>query len=241
MKSISPHDRKHGASPSLARIPTEQPIVRDLSSPNGSHPVALVDMSVPQLADAFRGLDRLEKEYENMSGICATLKGLVLIEVKTKVGYGKYRAWLKENFAKSAKTAERYKRLAEEFGKSDSTVAFQTLTRGLADSVAALREFQLDLSHPMVAKIAHWVAGRGAYQLMLDFRAPLGGNRGRKPAEDYDPNSAAEIARDLWLPRIEFLENDGLDLRSWKDLPQADLQRLKGAVHDLYHALRRKA
>jgi hypothetical protein len=139
--------------------------------------VALVDMSLAQLAEAYNGLDRLEGEYENLSGICATLKGLVLLQVKANGEHGTYRKWLKENFPKSIKTAERYVRLAKAFSKSDSTVAFQSLTRDLAESVAALREFQLDLKHPVVAKIAAWVGGRGSYQLMLDFPSTTGGNQ----------------------------------------------------------------
>ena len=140
-------------------------------------PIALVDLSLPQLAEAYDGLDRLEKEYENMSGICATLKGLVLLEAKTKPELkGRFKQWVIDSFPKSYKTATRYMRLAEAFGKSDSTGTFQTLTRDLASSVEALRQFQLDLSHPVVARIAQWVDGRGAYQLMLDFVGSRGGD-----------------------------------------------------------------
>lgn len=151
-------------------------------------PKALVDMTVPQLAEAGHGLERLEREYENMSGICATLRGGVFAEVKKKLPHGEYRPWLSKNFPKSVKTAERYKRLWDAFAKSDSTVAFETLTRGLAESVETLREFSLDLSHPAVAAVAKWVAGRGAYQLMLDFAAQAGGNQRTKkltPAEQH--------------------------------------------------------
>lgn len=146
-------------------------------SPNESKPVSLVNLTLPQLAEAYNGLDRLEKEYENMSGICATLKGLVLIEAKLKPELkGRFKQWVIDSFPKSYKTATRYMRLAEAFGKSDSTGTFQTLTRDLASSVAALRQFQLDLSHPVVAKVADWVNGRGSYQLMLDFPGGRGGD-----------------------------------------------------------------
>jgi hypothetical protein len=141
--------------------------------------VSLIDLTLPQLAEAYRGLDRLEHEYENMSGICATLKGLVLIEAKAKPeNKQRFMAWVKENFASGGhRTATRYMRLAEAFSEGlDSTVQFQTLTRDLASSVEALKKFQLDLSHPMVAKIAQWAAGRGSYQLMLDFPGSRGGD-----------------------------------------------------------------
>lgn len=203
-------------------------------------PVALVDMPLPQLAEACHGLLRLASEYENMSGVCVTLHGLVLIECKTRLGHGNFRPWLKEHFPKSFKTATRYMRLGEEFGKRDSTVTFQTLTRDLATSVAALREFQLDLSHPAVAAVAKWVGGRGAYQLMLDFPGEKGGARKRKPAADYDPNSAAEEARDLWLPHLKFLESVIDDPSLVMHLPKAELLRLKSAHIDLGKLLKKE-
>jgi Protein of unknown function (DUF3102) len=212
-RSISPAD----TGSTTERIVPQQSIVRENFS-NGQHPVALVDMSVGQLADAFNGLTRLEKEYENMSGICATLKGLILIEAKTKLGHGNYRTWLKENFPKSVKTAERYKRLAEAFGKSDSTVAFQTLTQGLTASLEALRARSLDLSHPIVAKVAQWVNGRGAYQLMLDFpgaAGPNGGNNRKKLTPEEQHAQFLEDAKNDFTATITGL--DGLvDDERWK-------------------------
>jgi Protein of unknown function (DUF3102) len=143
---------------------------------SANKPIALKDLSVPQLTEAFGGLDRLEKGYDNMSGICATLKGLVLIEVKVKLPHGSYGKWLEANFEQNKKTAERYCSLARAFIKSDSAVAFQTLTHDLASSVDELKKFQLNLSHPAVAQVSKWVAGRGAYQLMLDFEVTSGGS-----------------------------------------------------------------
>src|SRR5581483_11038232 len=81
------------------------------------------------------------------------------------------------NFDRSHRTASSYMRLAEAFmGKLESTVQFETLTHDLAASLTRLREFQLDLSHPVVSKVAEWVKGRGAYQLMLDFPGSRGGD-----------------------------------------------------------------
>jgi len=180
---------------------------RAISSPNGQHPIALIDMTLPQLAEAYNGLDRLEKQYENMSGICATLKGMVLVEAKTKPeNKGKFMNWVKENFASAGhRTATRYMRLAEAFMKGlDSTVQFDTLTRDLAASVEALREFQLDLSHPVVSKVAEWVNGRGSYQLMLDFPGERGGDtsshRGKKLLNKSPDEIARESAQIYCLP-----------------------------------------
>lgn len=210
------HDRSttpstHGPQ----RIDPEHPLVPEQSR-NGAA-VALSEMSVPQLAEAAHGLDRLEHEYENMSGICATLKGGVFAEVKAKLPHGEYRPWLAKNFPKSAKTAERYKRLWDAFSKSDSTVAFAALTHDLAASVAALKQFQLDLSHPVVAKVAEWVAGRGAYQLMLDFPGEnKGGAAGRKkltPAEQHA--QFLEDAKNDFANIIQGLDGLVIDGR-WK-------------------------
>jgi hypothetical protein len=146
-------------------------------SRNGQRPTALVDLTVPQLAEAYSGLDRLEREYENLSGVCATLKGLVLLEAKSKPELkGRFKEWISKSFPKTYRTAARYMRLAEAFGRSDSTVTFQILKQSLADSLESLRSIQLDLSHPVVAKVAEWVNGRGSYQLMLDFPGSVGGD-----------------------------------------------------------------
>jgi hypothetical protein len=237
MKTLPSRDRlSNPVEKGRERIDPKNIATREFSR-NGA--VALVDMTLPQLAEACDGLSRLEKEYENMSGICATLKGLVLIECKTKPELkGQFKSWVTKTFPKSYKSATRYMRLAEAFGRSDSTVTFQVLTQGLADSLEILRKQQLDLSHPIVARVAQWVNGRGAYQLMLDFPGQRGGARERKPPGDYDPNSPAEEARDLWLPHLRFLEEDGLDKCTWRDLPKAELDRLRSAILDLKKAMK---
>jgi hypothetical protein len=206
------------AKAGTGRIDPEQTIATREFSKNA--PVALVDLTLPQLAEAYDGLSRLEKEYENMSGICATLKGLVLIECKTKPELKRhFKKWVIETFPKSYKTATRYMRLAEAFGKSDSTGTFQTLTRDLAASVEALKEFQLDLSHPAVAAVAKWVNGRGAYQLMLDFPGERGGDTSKSRAKKL----SAEEKHELFLKnsredfaaawsRVDALVNSG----NWK-------------------------
>jgi len=152
-------------------------------------------MTVPQLVEAAKGLDRLETEYENMSGICAVLKGGILRELKAKAGHGNYEKALKEAFPNSARTAQRYARLWDAFTKNDSTVAFETLTRDLTSSVDRLRQFQLDLSHPVVSAVAKWVNGRGAFQLMLDFPGQRGGDTsGSRKKLSPDQEEAAILA-----------------------------------------------
>lgn len=164
MKQISPHDRPR--SNESRRIEPEQTLVR-ASSRNGA--VALVDMTVPELAAAFRGLDQVQEHHERLSGICAIMKGLVLVEAKTKVGHGGFMAWVKENFPKSHKTAGQYRRLAEEFGKLNPKVQFENLRSDMLATIERLDGFQLDLKNPLVKQVADWVDGRSAYQLLLEL------------------------------------------------------------------------
>lgn len=216
-----------------------------------SPPVALADLSLPELAEAYGGLDRLEREYENMSGICAVLKGCVLLEVKPKTNR-QFKSWVKTHFPKSYRTAARYMRLAEEFGKSASAVTFQTLTRDLASSVEALREFQLDLSHPMVGKVAKWVKGRGSYQLMLDLgacsrggdNAPRDENgkrtskRRRAKAEierEEFEEEAFESCRDTAKALTALLKVEGPEEEcAWVVLSDADLEKLRADLFEAY-------
>ena len=51
--------------------------------------LGLVAMSEDQLAETFAKLDATREHYDNLSGICATLQGLVLMGVKEKVGHGR--------------------------------------------------------------------------------------------------------------------------------------------------------
>lgn len=186
-----------------------------------------------------------------MSGICAVLKGCVLLEVKPKT-HRQFKSWVKTNFPKSYRTAARYMRLAEEFGKSASTVTFQTLTRDLAASVEALKQFQLDLSHPMVSKVAKWVKGRGAYQLMLDL-GPSSRGGDNTPRDESGKRIADRRRTKLEIETEEF-EEEARELcdavskntyelsalrgpseeRAWFILDDKELTDLKQLLYDNY-------
>jgi hypothetical protein len=206
-------------------------------------PIALKDLSVPQLTEAFGGLDRLEKGYDNMSGICATLKGLVLIEVKVKLDHGKYEAWLKENFTGGKTTAWKYMGLGKAFAKSSPRGTFETLTRDLASSVEALKEFQLDLSHPVVALISKWAAGRSAYQLMLDFEVTSG------PSYDHTTRGKGHTApltvKEVHaLMRTRCIETgQALHLanrtKAWRALEEALLDQVIEDSEKFFHAAKK--
>jgi hypothetical protein len=201
-------------------------------------PVALVNLTPPQMAEAIAGLDRLEAQYENMSGICATLKGLVLIEAKRKLGRGEWMPWVKRNLgAKKQKTANRYMRLAEAFSeKLDSTVQFEVLSRDLAANLEALRGLQLDLKHPVVAAVADWVGGKGAYQLMLEFGAASskggktydrGGDKGKRAAFE------AKAYRALCVGVCNGLKTSVSSLRQTKSYRALNDSQLATLLHAL--------
>jgi len=149
----------------------------DAMPPVAAHSVALKDLTVPQLGEAFRGLDAAQENYSKLSGICATMKGLVLTEVKLKLGHGKFGAWLKEHFPKTKKTSAKYMRLADVFAKSNPRVTFDALTHDLAATLEAAANHQLDLANPLVARVAAWVGNRSAYQLELELKEEGDGRR----------------------------------------------------------------
>ncbi len=196
--------------------------------------VALVDLNVPQLADACRMLDQCQERYDKLSGICATMRGFVLLEAKRKLAHGKFLPWLAENFKKSKKTAAQDMRVAGECGKSNPKVTFETLGLDLASTIKELEAAQIDLKHPLVREIAGWVDGRTRYQLLLDYpsagydRTTRGKGLTGPTSEPIDDQArkflipAAQKFVNLWfrgiwigIPRQELLKIDGdlLDIR----------------------------
>ena len=178
--------------------------------------LGLSGMSESQLAETFTKLDATREHYDNLSGICATLQGLVLIEVKEKVGHGKYGHWLKENFPKSHDMANRFYRIAENFleridakntpeSKFRSRAKFgeKLLLKDLAASLDAIRGESLDTSHPMVQAIAAYAGNRSYRQLWLDLPPALLGGDHRRRDEDGEPvprlrRTTEEIERDTF-------------------------------------------
>lgn len=77
--------------------------------------VALADMTVPQLAVASEALARAGDLHANSCSICRLLEGVVLLEVKRKLGHGPFGTWVEANFSKSAQHARKRMQLAEAF------------------------------------------------------------------------------------------------------------------------------
>jgi hypothetical protein len=163
-------DRSLDNSHSSARVLSVE------ATPSSHPPVALVDLTVPQLAEACQMLDQCQERYDKLSGICATMRGLVLTEAKRKLGHGKFLPWVAENFKKTKKTAAQDMRVAEEFCKSNPRVTFETLGRDLASTILELEQANIDLRHPLVREVAIWVGDRTRYQLLLDFPGSRGGD-----------------------------------------------------------------
>jgi hypothetical protein len=134
----------------------------------------LAQMSVAELTETARMLDLYQEKIEGMSGIVATMRGLVFIVAKERLGHGKFLPWLAEHFKKTRKTSAEDMRVAREFVKCSSEVTFGDLASALADKS---REPELDLSNPLVSEVAKWVKGRPRIQLLLEFPASKGGAR----------------------------------------------------------------
>lgn len=173
-KTLVPSVNDRPRSKESRQIDPKDTIV-DGSSRNGAS-LALGNMTVPQLTAAAKMLDDCQERYDKLSGICGTMRGLVLAEVKHKLEHGKFLPWLAENFDKSRKTAAQDIRLATEFCKSNPRVTFEILGRDLAETVKELEQAQIDLKHPLVREVAAWVDGRTRYQLLLDFPGQRGGD-----------------------------------------------------------------
>lgn len=244
-----------------ANAPKREPLTLarlDAMPPVATHSVALKDLTVPQLGEAFRGLDAAQENYSKLSGICATMKGLVLTEVKAKVGHGKFIPWLKEHFPIHRATAAKHMRLAEEFGKCSPTATFELLTHDLASSLEAATNHHLDLGNPLVSRVSAWVGNRSAYQLELELKPACKGGDTRKPCphcaallkstigtcpkcgkvmEAYDPNAAVEIARSLLLHAIRDVwtrwHEKEAKLQLWAHLPPEELREIDGILLDL--------
>jgi hypothetical protein len=163
--------------------------------PSGTE-VPLADMNLDQLAASYGQLDKVEQSCTTLSGICATLKGLVLLESKRKCTHGKFQPWIKEQFPKGYRTAARYMRIAKEFSKSDTSVTFAALEADLTTSLAVLEQNKLDCANPIVRQVAAWTQGKSSYQLLLELgEGDRGGGAG-------DPGGAHVITYEQLTLRL---------------------------------------
>ncbi len=173
-----------------------------------------------------------------VQGVCwLAMAGLQLAEEKKNLKHGEWEPWVEKNCAFSLRTSQRYMALADGVKaralKNASGVVFRLLEHAPADLTPEQRE-------QLFKAVNKLTDGETVAELYAEFgitknkaAAGLKGKKRKHTASSGDPNDPAQVAADLWKSHIDFLENDGLESRSWKDLPTAELTRLKEALGDL--------
>jgi len=208
-------------------------------------------MTVPQLAEAGKALDRAGDLHENTAGICRLLHGLVLMEAKRKLAHGKFMPWVKKEFPNSHREASRRMKAAAVFLqtltdkkqlkklKLDRHVQFdaQRLLLGdLATNLTEISAAQLDMSNPVVQAASAYVGKRSWTQLVLDLgdlrennggkrKRPNGTKRPTKDEKEFDDKESACLA---WykagLPLVRMLHLQA-EL-TWLHLPDVELANI---------------
>ena len=208
----------------------------------------LAEMNPEQLASASKSLLAAEARYDRMSGICATLNGLVLLEAKRQIAHGNFIGWVEETTGQSRQHANRKMRIAEEFlaglGKSkcNPRVTFENAEQMLLDNFAEMLRADaaspMDESNPVFAAVAQYVAGRSYSDLANSLPKPrMGGARVKDPNKTYDPNAPIENARDLLLHPLRAVmmrwNEKEAKLPLWTHLPPDELREIDGILLDL--------
>ena len=223
-------------------------------------PVALADMTIPQLADAGKALDHAGDLYENTAGICRVLHGLVLLEAKRKLEHGKFMPWVEKEFPRSHREAGRRIRSAEDFMDSlgdkrrakklklDTRVQFdphQILLGDLATNLTEISAAQLDMSNPLAQAVSAYVDGRSWRQLLLDLGpSPSGGDRSAsRQIRDLDEEIEFQKlkAKDQFQNLLVNMEEFFLSKRGkrFELLGDADRQIILGLLIDINKANRK--
>jgi len=174
-------------------------------------------MTTPQLEDAHTMLEEMVALHDNASTAAQLLDGIVLIELKRRIGYGKWGAWLKEKYPKSQDTAGRRIRVSEDFVQTiqnprfrstaefDRQAALDFLRDDLTKTLSKLEKARLDLAHPLVRAGLAYAKGRSWYQLYLDLGpGERGGDtsahRGKKLLNKSPDEIEREKAQVFYLP-----------------------------------------
>jgi hypothetical protein len=209
----------------------------------------LAEMNPEQLASASKSLLAAEERYDRMSGICATLNGLVLLEAKRKIAHGNFIPWVREVTGGSERNAQRRMRIAEAFivslskSKCDTGVSHlgkpeQMLLDNFMEMLSADAASPMDESNPVFAAVAQYVDGR-SYRALADAlpKPRMGGARVKDPNKIYDPNAPIENARDLLLHPLRAImkrwHEKEAKLPLWTHLPPEELREIDGMLLDL--------
>jgi uncharacterized Zn finger protein (UPF0148 family) len=175
-QTIAPSTLSPVAAGSLPATRREVTLADLDAMPAPGRAVLLSDMSIEALSDAFVGLEKAQGQFESLSGTCATLAGLVLLEAKERVGHGNFQPWLKKQFPKDYRSAQRYMQLGKAFRKYDTSVAFEQLALPLLGEGDSQLSHTLDFNNPLVGAVAKWTRGRSFYQLRQE-ELTQGGNQ----------------------------------------------------------------
>jgi hypothetical protein len=173
------------------------------------------------------------------------MAGLQLKAEKKKAGHGKWETWVEGNCDYDVRTAQRYMKLADGVKgralKNDNVSFFKLLESTPADLTPTQQEKLLAAVNKLTdgETLASLYEGFGI--LKLPAGAGLRGKKRKHTASGSDVNDPAEVARDLWKPTIDFLEQEGVERCSFKDLPMVELNRLRDAMLDLSRQLKGKA
>lgn len=145
---------------------------------------ALAAVPLDTLVVAQRNIGAVQERVDGLSGIFATLRGVALVEVKSRLKHGEWQPWLKEHFPQSDRNARRLIMIGQAFleeATSRRAKAAQILKAGSNDQISSALatvadakfsgEASLDFSHPLLGAIAAFVAGRSSYQLIVEVGA----------------------------------------------------------------------
>jgi hypothetical protein len=212
-----------------------------------SSPVALADMTTPQLAESYEMLDRIAAEHDNAHTICRILQGLVLLEVKRKLPHGGYGDWLKKHFKKSQDTAGNCMRAGRDFvaklsdpkfrstSEFDEQTAVDLLRGDLRSTLERLDKVKLDLAHPVVRAAALYAKGRSFYQLCLELGPASKGGKTYDRGGDKGKRAAFEVKayRVLCVGACAGLRDSAASMRTTKTYRAANHSQLVDLIHAL--------
>ena len=161
----------------MSQIITQPPPTNQSPATALTTALHLAEMNPEQLASASKSLLAAEERYDRMSGICATLNGLVLLEARRKIAHGNFTQWVKDVTGKSDRDARYRMRIAEQFieslskRKTEACFRFETATQLLLEDFAAMLGAEaaspMDESNPVFAAVASYVDGR-SYRALAD-------------------------------------------------------------------------
>lgn len=192
------------------RAATPKKSLAVISSPGLSHSIVPADAKPDEVAAIVADLERTGTHAAAINGICFTLQGLILIEMKKRLPHGQYLPWAKKAAGLHRKTAASRVAVAKSFLKCLQPETFEQLTLKLMDKPLNAGLATLDMTHPIVSALDKWTGGRVFAQLREEetegYRpggktyARIDGKGARKTLSAED---AKEMARTVCIDAAE--------------------------------------